>query len=104
MVSEVPVIRVDKLCESFDRGVLRDISLDICNGSVVTVIDSSGSGKRTFLRCLNHLELPTSGEIYIDGEPMGFRIDATGKRRPETAASIGRMRTKLGMVFQHFNL
>jgi ABC-type histidine transport system ATPase subunit len=104
MASEIPVIRVDKLCKSFDRAVLREISLDVSNGSVVTVIGASGSGKSTFLRCLNHLEPPTSGEIYIGGEPMGFRIDATGKRRPDTAANIGRMRAKLGMVFQHFNL
>jgi ABC-type histidine transport system ATPase subunit len=77
MASEVPVIRVDKLCKSFDRAVLRDISLDI-----------------SFLRCLNHLELPTSGEIYIDGEPMGFRIDATGKRRSRGARILTESRKK----------
>jgi ABC-type histidine transport system ATPase subunit len=101
---EMPIVKVDKLCKSFDREVLKNISLDIWAGSVVTVIGASGSGKSTFLRCLNHLEQPTSGEIYIDGEPMGFRIDADGRRRPATAASIGRMRAKLGMVFQQFNL
>jgi ABC-type histidine transport system ATPase subunit len=85
------------------RAILRDISLDI-QRKFVTVIGASGAGKSTLSRCLNHRELPTSGEIFVDAEPMGFGIDATGKRRPETAANIGRMRIKRGMVFPHFNL
>jgi ABC-type histidine transport system ATPase subunit len=103
-MSGTPVISVRKLCKSFDHVVLQDISLDVSYGSVVTVIGASGSGKSTFLRCLNHLEVPTSGEVYIDGEPMGFRFDEVGRRRPDTPANIARMRAKLGMVFQDFNL
>jgi ABC-type histidine transport system ATPase subunit len=69
-----PALSVRDLHKSFGSlEVLRGISLDIAPGSVVTVIGASGSGKSTFLRCLNHLEQPTSGEIYVDGEPMGFR-------------------------------
>jgi ABC-type histidine transport system ATPase subunit len=99
-----PALRVVNLHKSFGPlEVLRGISLDIAQGSVVTMIGASGSGKSTFLRCLNHLEPPTSGEIYVDGEPMGFRIDANGVSRPD-AAKMTRMRAKLGMVFQQFNL
>ena len=99
-----PAISVVNLHKSFGPlEVLRGISLDIAEGSVVTLIGASGSGKSTFLRCLNHLEQPTSGEIYVDGEPMGFRIDANGVSHPD-GAHMTRMRAKLGMVFQQFNI
>src|ERR1035437_6129988 len=92
----VPALRVRNLHKSYGSvDVLRGISLDIAQGSVVTLIGSSGSGKSTFLRCLNHLEQPTSGEIYIDGEPMGFRLDANGASRPD-AAHVTRMSTRRG--------
>src|ERR1035437_10674803 len=91
-----PALRVVNLHKSFGLlEVLRGISLDIAQGSVVTLIGSSGSGKSTFLRCLNHLEQPTSGEIYVDGEPMGFRVDANGASRPD-AAPVMWMGTKRG--------
>lgn len=99
-----PALSVRDLHKSYDGlPVLRGISLDVVSGSVVTVLGASGSGKSTFLRCLNHLETPTSGEIYVCGEPMGFRIDAAGRRHPD-AAQLARMRARLGMVFQQFNL
>jgi ABC-type histidine transport system ATPase subunit len=71
---------------------------------VVSLIGASGSGKSTFLRCLNHLETPTSGRIFIDGQPMGIRIDSKGRPRPDSHGNINRMRIDLGMVFQQFNL
>jgi ABC-type histidine transport system ATPase subunit len=96
-----PAVSVRDLHKSYGTlEVLRGISLDIAAGSVVTVIGASGSGKSTFLRCLNHLEQPTSGEIYVDGEPMGFR---PGTTRAD-AAQVARTRATLGMVFQQFNL
>jgi ABC-type histidine transport system ATPase subunit len=96
-----PALSVRGLHKSYGPlEVLRGISLDIAQGSVVTVIGASGSGKSTFLRCLNHLEQPTAGEIYVDGEPMGFR---PGAIRAD-AAQVARMRATLGMVFQQFNL
>ena len=99
------MVRVVDLRKSFGPlEVLRGITFDVPASSVLTIIGASGSGKSTLLRCLNHLELPTSGEIYLDGNPIGFHIDAGGRRVPDTAANIGRMRAELGMVFQQFNL
>ena len=72
---------------------LDGVSTDIRKGEVVVVIGPSGSGKSTFLRCLNLLEVPTSGQILFGG------IDITDKR-----CNINLHRQKMGMVFQHFNL
>ncbi|MDR3536354.1 MAG: amino acid ABC transporter ATP-binding protein [Acetobacteraceae bacterium] len=86
-----PALSVRNLHKSFGPlEVLRGISLDIAQGAVVTLIGASGSGKSTFLRCLNHLEQPTSGEIYVDGVPI--------------TDDIAGLRARLGMVFQQFNL
>jgi ABC-type histidine transport system ATPase subunit len=105
MTSVDPIIRVVELRKSFGPlEVLRGITFDVREGSVFTIIGASGSGKSTLLRCLNHLEQPTSGEVYLDGKPIGFHIEADGRRKPDTAAHINRMRAELGMVFQQFNL
>jgi len=88
------VITVDRLCKRFgDNEVLRDISTHVGEGEKVVVIGPSGSGKSTFLRCLNLLDQPTSGRIEVDGE----EITAPG-------CDIDRVRAKMGMVFQQFNL
>ena len=76
-----------------DLQVLKGIDIDICKGDVVCVIGASGSGKSTFLRCLNLLELPTDGSIYFDG------TDLTGSK-----VDLNLHRQKMGMVFQQFNL
>ncbi len=73
--------------------VLKGISLEVDTGEVVCVIGASGSGKSTFLRCLNLLEVPQAGSILVDGE------DILAK-----ANKIDRLRQRIGMVFQHFNL
>jgi len=73
--------------------VLQGIDLDIASGEKVCIIGSSGSGKSTLLRCMNALEVPSSGELTING----FSIDDTGR-------SINAMRATVGMVFQRFNL
>ena len=66
-----PIISIKHLAKSFgDKEVLKDINLDIYPGEVVSIIGSSGSGKSTFLRCLNLLETPTSGSIYFEGEML----------------------------------
>ena len=88
------MISVRDLHKSFgENEVLRGINYEIDKGEKIVIIGASGSGKSTFLRCLNLLETPTSGSIYVDGE----EITAPG-------ADVNRIRQKMGMVFQHFNL
>ena len=88
------MISVHNLHKSFgDNKVLRGIDEQIAQGEKVVVIGPSGSGKYTFLRCLNLLEEPTSGEITFEG------VNITDKK-----CDINKMRQKMGMVFQHFNL
>ncbi|WP_157961619.1 amino acid ABC transporter ATP-binding protein [Acuticoccus kandeliae] len=99
------MISVRHLSKSFGTlPVLTDISVDIDRGTVTTLLGASGSGKSTLLRCLNYLEEPTAGEVYIDGEPIGATVGPNGRRIAASAASIAAMRAKLGMVFQQFNL
>lgn len=89
-----PLIQVKHLGKKFGSvEVLKDINVDIHKGDVVCVIGPSGSGKSTFLRCLNCLEVPTSGNIFFEGVDI---VD------PKT--DIDRHRQKMGMVFQQFNL
>jgi putative lysine transport system ATP-binding protein len=88
------IIEIDHLKKSFgDNVVLKDISLSVNKGEVVTIIGSSGSGKSTLLRCINLLEKPTSGQIIYMGENV-----------LEKGYSLPKYRTHLGMVFQSFNL
>jgi ABC-type histidine transport system ATPase subunit len=85
--------------------VLRGITIDVSRGSVLSIIGASGSGKSTFLRCLNYLERPTSGDVLVDGEAIGPSTGPNGRRMSGASArDIARMRSKLGMVFQQFNL
>lgn len=87
--------------KSFDGlEVLKGISVTAHTGDVISIIGSSGSGKSTFLRCINFLETPDRGRIVLDGEEI--RIDASG--RSTDAKQINRLRTGLGFVFQNFNL
>ncbi|MCC6471703.1 MAG: amino acid ABC transporter ATP-binding protein [Alphaproteobacteria bacterium] len=96
----IPAIRVVDIRKSFGTlEVLRGVSFDVHRGNVVSMIGASGSGKSTLLRCINRLETPSAGEVYIDGEPMGA---VEGRDRP--LSEINRMRRDLGMVFQQFNL
>lgn len=91
---EKPLIQVKNLKKAFGSNVvLNDVTVDIYRGDVVCVIGASGSGKSTFLRCLNRLEEPTGGQIFFED------VDITDKK-----ADIDRHRQKMGMVFQQFNL
>ena len=104
-MSSIPAISVVDVHKSFGPlAVLKGVSFDVPRGSVVSMIGASGSGKSTLLRCINHLETPSAGEIYIDGEPMHFRVAGDGQRKPRPIAEINRLRRDLGMVFQQFNL
>ena len=104
-MAAAPTIRVSDIHKRFDAlEVLKGVSFDVERGTVVSMIGASGSGKSTLLRCINHLETPTSGEIFIEGVPLGFETDASGRRKPRALAEINKLRRDLGMVFQQFNL
>ncbi|MBN9055344.1 MAG: amino acid ABC transporter ATP-binding protein, partial [Rhizobiales bacterium] len=81
--------------------VLKGIDLTVKQGQVVSLIGASGSGKTTFLRCVNLLEEHDGGEILLDGDPIGYRmVGSTRKRLSET--KISAQRARIGMVFQQF--
>jgi histidine transport system ATP-binding protein len=87
-----------------DQEVLKGVSLKADAGDVISVIGSSGSGKSTMLRCINFLEQPSAGRIFVDGEEVRTSQDKTGALRVADPKQLQRIRTKLAMVFQHFNL
>ncbi|MCP5280198.1 MAG: ATP-binding cassette domain-containing protein [Rhodoferax sp.] len=84
--------------------VLKGVSLEAHAGDVISIIGSSGSGKSTFLRCINLLEKPNQGRIIVAGEELRLVPDKTGQLQAAEARQLQRMRTRLAMVFQHFNL
>lgn len=84
--------------------VLKGISLSAKRGDVISIIGSSGSGKSTFLRCINFLEVPDRGRFVIGGEEVRLKATKDGKAVPADWRQIERLRTGLGMVFQSFNL
>ncbi|PPF77543.1 ectoine/hydroxyectoine ABC transporter ATP-binding protein EhuA [Subtercola sp. Z020] len=83
--------------------VLTDVSLQVASGEVVCIIGPSGAGKSTFLRCINRLEVPDAGEVWVDGQPMGFE-ERGGRLHELNEARLSKQRASTGMVFQHFNL
>ncbi|MDO3433676.1 ATP-binding cassette domain-containing protein [Rhizobium sp. CBN3] len=84
--------------------VIKGISLDALEGDVVSIVGSSGSGKSTFLRCINLLETPDSGEVTVAGETISMQRSAGGAHRAADRKQVDRIRSQLGMVFQSFNL
>jgi arginine/ornithine transport system ATP-binding protein len=84
--------------------VLKGISLDAHRGDVISIIGSSGSGKSTFLRCINLLETPTGGEIWVNGELIKMKNNRAGEPVPVSDKQVQRIRSRLAMVFQGFNL
>src|ERR1700748_3675836 len=99
-MSATPCLRVVGLHKRFGPlEVLRGVSFEVARGSVVSVIGASGSGKSTLLRCVNYLEPPNAGEIYIEGESLGTRLDVRGNRKARSLAEINSMRRELGVVF-----
>src|SRR5688572_4682795 len=84
--------------------VLKGVSMTAREGDVVSMIGASGSGKSTFLRCINFLEMPTQGRIVVAGEEVRLKKTRDGHSMPADPRQIERIRTQLGMVFQSFNL
>ncbi|PYE86760.1 ABC transporter ATP-binding protein [Phyllobacterium leguminum] len=97
-------LSVRNIRKSFgDHEVLRGISLDAQDGDVISLLGASGSGKSTFLRCINLLETATDGQIIVDGEEIRM-VDKGGTRYPASQSQVDHIRSELGMVFQSFNL
>jgi ABC-type histidine transport system ATPase subunit len=102
---KIPAIEVAQLHKSFGQlQVLKGVSLTAREGDVISILGSSGSGKSTFLRCLNLLEIPDSGDVIIGGETIEMRSTGDGRQMPARRAQVERIRANLGMVFQQFNL
>ena len=83
--------------------VLKGIDLTVAPGEVVCIVGASGSGKSTFLRCINDLEKFDAGELTVDGEPVGCEM-RNGRMHELSPAAAAARRARIGMVFQHFNL
>jgi len=96
---------VDDLHKKFGSlEVLKGISFEASEHGVISILGSSGSGKSTLLRCINLLETPDSGKVYVKGELIKMRRDRRGGMVPEDPKQVSRIRSRLGMVFQNFNL
>jgi polar amino acid transport system ATP-binding protein len=99
------MIRVKDLHKRYgSTKVLEGIHLQVAKGDVVVLIGASGSGKSTLIRCIHHLIPYEKGEVYIDGERMGFHYDSGGRLVPDSPRELRRKQAHLGLVFQHFNL
>ena len=90
-----PLLRLRGLSKTFDRTIhaVRDMDLDVAEGEVLVIVGPSGSGKSTVLRCINLLEVPTTGTVTVDGFEM-----------TDASTDIAHVRAEVGMVFQQFNL
>lgn len=98
-------ISVEQLHKSFGANeVLKGINLTADRGEVISVLGSSGSGKSTLLRCMNLLEIPNSGVVRVAGEEVLMKQNRKGENQPADMKQVERIRSKLAMVFQQFNL
>ena len=105
MADSEPALKVEDIHKSFGSvKVLRGISLEAHDTNVISILGSSGSGKSTLLRCINLLETPTSGKVYVRGELIKMTERRTGERVAEDRKQVERIRSTLAMVFQQFNL
>ncbi len=104
-MTDVPILNIKNIHKRFGNlEVLHGISLKASSGDVISLIGSSGSGKSTFLRCINLLETPDQGEIELDGKAIQFTTSRTDKRVASDAAQVQNLRSRIAMVFQQFNL
>ena len=100
----IPMVRFQNVTKAYGSLVVLDqLDLDVSSGEMVSIIGPSGSGKTTVLRMLMTLETINSGVIYVEGEPL-THMERNGQLVPASSAHIRRIRGKIGMCFQHFNL
>jgi ABC-type histidine transport system ATPase subunit len=105
MADPTPALVVEDMHKRFgDLEVLNGVSLAAHEGDVIAILGSSGSGKSTMLRCINLLETPDAGRVYVAGELIKMRPTRDGHATPEDHKQVDRIRSELGMVFQSFNL
>jgi arginine/ornithine transport system ATP-binding protein len=104
-VANEPILQGLGICKRFGTNeVLKGVSVTAAQGDVISMIGSSGSGKSTFLRCLNLLEQPNAGRIVLDGDALDLVADKGGALKVRTHEQLQRLRSQVAMVFQHFNL
>lgn len=100
-----PMLSAEDIHKRFgEHEVLKGVFLSARKGEVVSILGSSGSGKSTFLRCVNFLETPDRGRVTLEGEELRIGADGAGRPVRPDPRSIARLRARLGMVFQQFNL
>jgi ABC-type histidine transport system ATPase subunit len=99
------VLQIDNLHKSFGSlEVIKGVSLQAKKGDVISILGRSGSVKSTFLRCINFLETPTSGTVSLGGEKITVSKNRNGDSTANDKAQVRRLRTRMAMVFQQFNL
>ena len=100
-----PILEITDIHKKFGSlEVLHGISMNAHSGDVISMIGSSGSGKSTFLRCINLLEMPDQGTIKIKGEEIHLSTSSSGERKAKSRKQVEQLRSRIGMVFQRFNL
>jgi arginine/ornithine transport system ATP-binding protein len=104
-MNDIPALKIDKLHKNFgEHEVLKGISMEAKKGDVIAILGASGSGKSTFLRCINLLETPNAGDVYLAGEKIQMKKNRNGEAIPANIRQVERIRSRLSMVFQGFNL
>lgn len=101
----IPAVKITDLHKSFGAlKVLKGIDLEIAQGEVVCLLGASGSGKSTLLRCINQLTIPDHGTVMVKNEQIGFEHPSNGTLKKANQALLARQRSRIGYVFQQFNL
>jgi arginine/ornithine transport system ATP-binding protein len=104
-IENAPVLQALGIHKRFGSNeVLKGLSIEARAGDVISMIGSSGSGKSTFLRCLNLLEQPNAGRIVLAGDELSLKLGKDGALHASDPAQLQRLRSRVAMVFQHFNL
>jgi polar amino acid transport system ATP-binding protein len=99
------LLKIENLYKNYGKtAALTDINLEVGVGEQVVFLGASGSGKSTLLRCINYLEVPDSGTVWLDGETIGGKFDDQGRWRTAPSHQVAQQRREIGMVFQGFHL